>query len=80
MEMMPKPFVKIDEQAWYCHFRTEAPHAAFSKLYWWFGCQLLRVLKRSKNVEIVNTYHPDGDGKVVLLDPKSPSSTFNPNK
>ncbi|EGQ8101391.1 hypothetical protein I7093_004472 [Vibrio parahaemolyticus] len=64
---MPKPFVKIDEQAWYCHFRTEAPHAAFSKLYWWFGCQMLRVLNRFENVEVVNTYHPDGGDKVIEL-------------
>lgn len=64
---MPKPFVKIDEQAWYCHFRTEAPHAALSKLYWWFGCQMLRVLKRLKNVEVVNTYRPDRGDKVTEL-------------
>ncbi|HHP0494773.1 hypothetical protein [Vibrio harveyi] len=68
--MTSKPFVKIDKQAWYCHFHSEGPYAAFSKLYWWFGFQLLRFLKYSKNVEIVNTYHQDGDGKVVLLDPK----------
>lgn len=64
---MAQPFMKVDEQAWYCHFKTEAPHAALSKLYWCFGCQLLRLLQRSKSVEIVNTFHPDGGNKVTEL-------------
>lgn len=64
---MSKQFVRIDEQGWYCHFLTEAPHPAFSKLYWWFGCQMLRVLKRFESVEVINTYHPDGGGKVTAL-------------
>ncbi|MEZ9042909.1 MULTISPECIES: hypothetical protein [unclassified Vibrio] len=64
---MAQPFIKIDEQSWYCHFKTEAPHAALSKLYWGFGCQLLRLLQRSKSIEIVNAFHPDGVDKVIEL-------------
>ncbi len=56
-----KAFIKIDEQGWYCHFRTESPHPILNKVYWKLGCTLLIILKRFKSVDVINTFNGDSN-------------------
>ena len=62
-----KSFVKIDEQAWYCHFKTEPPHPIFSWLYWKYGCVLLKCLRKLACVNVINTFDLDGGEKVTSI-------------
>lgn len=49
-----KSFIRIDEQGWCCHFKTE-----YRGWLWKPSCWILSQLKKSKYVEVINTYGVD---------------------
>jgi hypothetical protein len=46
-----KTFIRIDEQGWCFHFKTN-----YRGYFWKPSCWILSALKKSKYVDVVNTY------------------------
>lgn len=65
MDRKPIPFIRIDQQGWFCHFHTRYRGWFYKPSAW-----LLSQLRKYPGVEVVNTYDIDNGSTIRELRPE----------